>query len=285
MEALFWVLIGLPWVAVAGLVVAQGRLKPGTVERWAGSRGLLIDKPEARAMVTGQLRRATRGRAWGAAAGWLAAAVVPMVLPSPALPIAWIGSPLLLVPAGFLAGALASELTTARLAGGSGARLVARDLSLYASPSVTRVGTAVTAAAVAVSVVAVSYEPDRLAPRWALVALAALAGAWWLACVGLARLVVRRSQPHGEPAVLEIDDALRSTSVHAVLGSGMAAAFLFLAQSLFALGQAIDDPPGGLTGAIAVIALLCLPSGWAAWHRVTMRAWRVPSTSPAEMAA
>jgi hypothetical protein len=85
---------------------------------------------------------------------------------------------------------------------------------------------------------------------------------------------VGRPQPAADPEELAVDDALRSTSVHAVAGAGLAIVLLCLSVQVGLVAANL----GGGPGRTAVVALSwgCAAAAVAAWARVGHpRRWAV----------
>jgi hypothetical protein len=116
-----------------------------------------------------------------------------------------------------------------------------------------------------------AWGPVAPAPVRALVVGGALATAALTLAVATAvelllRRLVARSQPATDPAGLALDDALRSTSVHAAAGAGLAIVLLGLSLQVNNLATNLRAGPGRT-------ALVALSWGWAAaalaaWARV-----------------
>jgi hypothetical protein len=177
--------------------------------------------------------------------------------------------------AGYLAGVLVAEFRWARPRAGvvRSAALVPRRLGDYL-PARVLAGMRLAALAVAGLVPVLAWGPVAPAPVRALVvggrggalATAAVTLAAAVAVEWLLRRLVARPQPAVDPAGLAVDDALRSTSVHAAAGAGLAIVLLGLSLQVSNLAANLGAGPGRT-------ALVALSWGWAAaalaaWARV-----------------
>jgi hypothetical protein len=277
-KTLFW----LPSVAfyvvpsVVVLIWAARAPRQRSIDAWAGAHGLDLD-PAERRLVTGWLRRSLRLRTVGFLLPFLAVGlagtfweVVNPETPRPlVLRLGW-----WLAPVGYLVGVIVAEVSRRRSppaalpdqapaptgappGAGPGMRaaaLVPRRLGDYLPAWLPHTTRLLALAAVAAGVALVPL-PVRTGQGWtddpALAlgtGLAALlvAGATEL----LARWLVGRSQPLTKGYRLALDDALRSTSVHATAAAGLALVLLLLARQLNQLAGV--DAPG--IGWVAVFA-------------------------------
>lgn len=140
---------------------------------------------------------------------------------------------------GYLIGALLAELTLARpTPTAPAAALALRRLDAYLSP---KVSTALPAAAVVgltlvwlSRVLPASREiGDDLPATWVLVAMLL---AVLVAVEGLQRFIVGRPQPVVDHDVVDADDAIRSASVHALAGAGLALELIVSSVVLVVIG-------------------------------------------------
>lgn len=215
---------------VMAVVAALTLLRPGPagVDAWAERHGLRLT-PGNLAMVSWYLWTASRLRAVGVVAG--------LVLPPLAV---WsLGlSPRVAFPywtwvfLGYLAGAIYAEVSLVRR--GDPARPVAalhpRALSAYVHPQLLRAQRVAGGVAVVIAA-AIAVVPNRVPPTQALgrspaVALTLAAAVFAVGLEVVERWLVTRPQPFDAPDLIAADDAIRSTSLHCVAGSGLAVVLL-----------------------------------------------------------
>lgn len=226
LEIVVLALLGLVPVAAIAFVAAKARGRQ--VEAFSVAHGLILT-PANESLIAAYLDRSWRWRLTGAVLG----AVIPFGTRVPGLEML----------GGYLVGALAAELTESRLRRGAQptATLAPRSLADYLSPGILR-------ALRATAVVAVALVPVYLViPRRVSVtehpqllvgsALAMIAAA---AVETALRLIVNRPQPAADPDLLAADDAIRSASIHACAGAGLAIMLLLVAIELWALGFGTD---------------------------------------------
>ena len=230
------------WLAVAAILAARRPLNPGAVDVWASGHGLTVLPAGQREPAERYLRRGRLFRTVGGAVPFVTG-TVPYALwaATRGLPAPW---PLGLFGvrswlAGYLAGVLVAEWSWARphgalvpvIAWGPVAPAPVRELVLRGR------GGALATAAVAVGVtVAVEL---------------------------LLRRMVRRPQPVGDPMALAVDNALRSTSVHAAAGAGLA--IVLLSLSLQVTNVATNLASGPARTATVGLAWGCALAALAAW--------------------
>jgi hypothetical protein len=253
-------------VIVVALVITGFRAGVDRVDAWAGSFG--VDVPEAsRPIVAAFLTRTRRFR--------LIAALVA-VFGQGAIR-AWVGDPLpwantiVFAIAGYLVGAVLAEVV-ARSARdpGRGAVLSPRRVTDY----VPRYGPVAMVALPLATAGAVLWLVVRdPGPRFGIaeprtLALLVLASAVMgvVALIGL-RLTVRRPQSASSPDLAELDDAIRSSSMHAICGGAVAFQLLLFAFSLGEIQGALNATGGStrLQLAAAVTALFALVFALGAW--------------------
>ena len=287
---LWWAFVAVAvaclWLAVAGVLAARRPLEPVELAAWASGHGLegLPDRrlePAAR-----YLRRSRLSRTVGGAIPFVAGTVLYGLwaatrgLPAP-WPLGLFGARSWL--AGYLAGVLVAEYRWARPRSGvvRSAALVPRRLGNYL-PVRAVAGMRLAALVVAALVPLLAWGPLVPVPvrglvlggRGGALATAALALAVAAAVELLLRGLVGRPQPAADPEELAVDDALRSTSVHAVAGAGLAIVLLSLSVQVGLVAANL----GGGPGRTAVVALSwgCAAAAVAAWARVGHpRRWTV----------
>jgi hypothetical protein len=277
---------GCLWLAVAAVLAARRPLEPGELTAWASGHGLegVADRrlePAARYLGRSRLYR-TVGGAVPFAAGTVAPALWAATrgLPAP-WPLGLFGARSWL--AGYLAGVLVAEYRWARPRTGvvRSAALVPRRLGDYLP---VRVVAAMRLAALAVSALVPLLAWGPLAPvpvralvlggRGGALATAALALAVAAAVELALRRLVGRPQPAADPEELAVDDALRSTSVHAVAGAGLAIVLLSLSVQVGLVAANLGGGPGRT--AVVTLSWGCAAAAVAAWTRVGHpRRWAV----------
>jgi hypothetical protein len=266
------------WLAVAAVLAARRPLDPAELTTWASGHGLGGLQAERREPAERYLRRSRLSRTVGGAVPFLAGTAAPMAwaavrgLPAP-WPLGLFGVRSWL--AGYLAGVLVAEYRWARPQPGvvRSAALVPRRLGDYLPARVLR-GTRLATLAVVALVPVIAWGPVAPAPvrelvvggRGGALATAAVALAVAAAVELLLRRLVARPQPAADPDALAVDDALRSTSVHAVAGAGLAIVLLCLSLQVGLVAANLGGGP-------VRTALVALSWGWAvaalaAWARV-----------------
>lgn len=219
-------LLGLVPVAAIIMLAVKGRGRQAAA--FAVAHGVALT-PANESLMAAYLDRSWRWRLTGAVLG----AVLPLGTRIPGLEML----------GGYLVGALAAELTQSRLrrAAQPTATLAPRLLPDYLSRGILRAlrTTAVVAVAlvpiylVLPARVSVTDNPQLLVG--CVLAVIAAAGVE----AGL-RLIVNRPQPAADPDLLAADDAIRSASIHASAGAGLAIVLLLVATELWALGFGTD---------------------------------------------
>ena len=274
------------WLAVAGVLAARRPLEPAELAAWASGHGLegLPDRrlePAARYLGRSRLYR-TVGGAVPFAAGTVAPSLwaATQGLPAP-WPLALFGVRSWL--AGYLAGVLVAEYRWARPRTGvvRSAALVPRRLGDYLPVRVVA-GMRLAALAVSALVPLLAWGPLAAVPvrglvvggRGGALATAALALAVAAAVELALRRLVGRPQPAADPEELAVDDALRSTSVHAVAGAGLAIVLLSLSVQVGLVAANLGGGPGRT--AVVALSWACAAAALAAWIRVGHpRRWAV----------
>jgi hypothetical protein len=110
--------------------------------------------------------------------------------------------------------------------------------------------------------------------RGGAMATATLAVAMAAAVELAVRRLVGRPQPAADPEALAVDDALRSTSVHAVAGAGLAIVLLSLSLQVGLVAANLAGGPGRT--AVVALSWACAAAALAAWVRVGhSRRWTV----------
>ncbi|MFN2389910.1 MAG: hypothetical protein ABR575_09955 [Actinomycetota bacterium] len=259
------VLIFVPVALFVALGVGIARMaRRDEADEWAGAHGLALSET-TRPLVVGYLTRSRRFRLTGALVGL----VVPFGTEIPGLEMI----------AGYLIGALIAELTQDRLRaeGGMAASLSPRVLSDYVPAYVTVILRAAAVGGVALGSLLL-WGPARASdlgpPR--VTALAAAVGAVALPPVIelLLKRVVARPQPAVSSELVRADDAIRSASLHAAAGAGIAVSLLLLGTVAFAAGVASDVQLARWT--LPFVGLAASLTGVAFWlHLGPDTPWRV----------
>ena len=279
---LWWAFVALAaaclWLAVAALLAARRPLDQAELAAWASGHGL-DDVAARRLEPAGRyLRRSRLYRTVGGAVPFLAGTAgyglwaATLGLPAP-WPLGLFGVRSWL--AGYLAGVLVAQYRWARPHAGvvRSAALVPRRLDDYL-PARVLAGMRLATLAVVALVPVLAWGPLAPAPvrelvvggRGGALATAAVTLAVAVAVEGLLRRLVARPQPAAELGDLAVDDALRSTSVHAAAGAGLAIVLLGLSLQVGLVAASLAGGPGRT-------ALVALSWGWAgaalaAWARV-----------------
>jgi hypothetical protein len=282
-----WEVLSLA-VIVCGLalVVAYLPLRPAFVREWAEAHALALTL-ENEPLVSWYLRTARRLRTWGAVAG--------LVLP-PLIELAWSGRGRVLgfgtdgaapgeyffILVGYLVGALYAEISLVRPVGRvrAAASLIPRELADYLPRRVllAQRGLAAGAAAGALVAIVLPYDDKLHTPSALALAVTAAVCVLFAAVLEAGeRWLVRRPQPFSSPSLVAADDAIRSQSVHAVAGSGLA--LLLWACSGVSLGLMLADVAAlrwtmWLPATAAFLASLVVCQHW------SHRPWRVRRPLP-----
>lgn len=239
---------------------------------WAGAHGIRLT-PTSRPVVGAYLRRARWFRWIGASIG-LAVPLAWTLLRDEAFPVG--GLPVVL--AGYLSGAILAEATRLRPRTEGAAAVAARRLDDYVPRWITMSlrGLAVLAAALIPVYAAVggSSPPAPWLTRSGFAALSVAVVAVAVATELVQRLLVARRQSASSAGEVEVDNAIRSSSVHVLAGGGVALAALILSEQFIALSKGFEALPARwlLTGLAS--------TGWvgaiAAWmHLSVSTPWRV----------
>jgi hypothetical protein len=269
-------------VAIPVQVFRAYRRDDALVDRWARERGLALT-PENRATVARYLRRARVYRTWGGVAG----AVLPSLIEyavSGRVQVLGFGTDGDSAPLGFgsifvgyLVGALCAELSLPRPAHGArrAASLSPRELEAYL-PRRVIVAQRLASAALAVGLIVlgvVPYPESSSTPSVLSLALGAVVAlAFGAGLEAVERWLVRRPQPFTSPALVTADDAIRSQSIHAVAGAGLALLLLMLCG--VALGLQASDV-AVLHSVMAVAAAVFLVLSLLACSGISESTWRV----------
>lgn len=241
-------LLGVPLAAIVVLALKARGSQP---EAFAAAHGIRLTEA-SRSLVATYLERSWRWRVTGALLG----AVIPFGTRVPGLEML----------GGYLVGALAAELTHSRLrpATQPAASLTPRSLTDYLAPGILRALRATALLAVAL-VPLYGLLPRRVpvTDRAQLLVASGLVVITYVVVEVALRLIVRRPQPAVGPALVSADDAIRSASIHATAGSGLAIALLLVGAEWWVFGSGTDVQ---LVRWVApVLSLAALVAGFGAW--------------------
>jgi len=259
------VITGIPVSLVLAFGLAHGLSLPSDyLGRWGKSHGIAIT-PENEATIRRYVLRGRRIRSIGALAGYVTYVVV-IAIWSPRLPFGWLTCTF----AGYLLGAAAAEVWAARPERGAvrSASLTPRRLTDYVPRTAVVLMRGVP---IATLVLSVCYPIIPTRPELAQDAHLFGAGierpellpviGWTLASVVLwalveltARRIVSKPQPAESVALISIDDAIRSTALHGMIGAGLALMLGALSRSVSAWsGLAGPQRLAGLFSGIAIV--------------------------------
>jgi hypothetical protein len=258
---IFW---GIPiaYILFRGFLSPDGRF----LQRWAQAYGIELTE-DNRPMVTTYLRRTKRIRTLGALAG-VAFSVIYVTVTEDST--AFIGNGLFLAVVGYLIGTVVAEAVVPRPPRGATrmATLMPRRLQDYLPGYAIVALRALPLASVALIPVYALVEARfhvqvfHISP----VAFAVISGGLAAMAAGIEaveRMIVRRPQPVLSPDLLEADDAIRSASVHALAGAGVALALLWMSYQLSQIGNVSNVSVLGWLLPVLAIAMLGLAlSSW-----------------------
>ena len=259
-------------VLTAIAVVALRPAGERTIAKWAAAHQVTLSD-RSTPLVARYLTRARRWRTLGTVAG----IVVPTLMTVTGSPRPGFWQAVLV---GYLLGAALAELTRPDPAGATRtATLVPRRLEDYIARSAV---TWVRALAVASVVAAVMRMVVPLDARWrddaptvgtfVIAALACIAVA--IVTEAAARRIVARPQRFEAADMLAADDAIRSASVHTVVGAGLALLLLVVGNQFLQVGVSTD--PQLLRWTLPWVGIACTIGSIGAWLSTAHpRHWRV----------
>ncbi|MCA1694658.1 MAG: hypothetical protein LC749_07965 [Actinobacteria bacterium] len=259
-------------VPIGAVIVLAIRARAAQPEVFADAHGFSLTDAN-RPLVGSYLDRSWKWRITGAVLG----VVIPFGTRIPGLEML----------GGYLVGALAAELTHARLRRSAqpAASLAPRSLTDYIAPGVLR-------ALRAAAVLAVALVPMyHLLPRRAsvtdhpqLLVASGLALITATLVEGALRVIVRRPQPAIAPDVVSADDAIRAASIHATAGAGLAIVVLLVATELWAFGFGTDVQL--LRWVAPVLSISTTAGAFVIWSVLGHdRPWRVRRNNAGEVPA
>lgn len=275
-----WILGALFWGVPLSYVVFRGFRSPDQrfLDRWARVYGIELTGANQQMIVT-YLRRTKRIRTVGALAG-LGTSVLVVTITNGGQSNFLFGNGLFLAVVGYLLGTVVAEAVIPRPAGGTirTASLVPRALNDYLP------GYAV-AALRGLPILSVALIPvfmiahGRSAPPVSTISdlgFAVTSAVLLVMAIGIAvmqRMIVHRPQPVLAPDLLEADDAVRSASVHALAGGGVALSLIWLTYQLGAIG---NGQAGLVSWVLAFLAILSIGLALASWIDLAHpKEWRV----------
>ena len=257
------VLVGI--VAI-GLVRRMGA-DDAELKRWVDATGIELDR-DSTPVVQRYLRWTRRGRRVGALVGFLSPWLYSAVSDRPIDEGAW-AIPFMLV--GYLLGALAAEVIVDRAREPEAiAVLQPRRLEDYLSRRLLLLQRALGALAVAMILPYALLQPAASIdlPGARSIASYGLAGATIAVLVEMIeRRIVARRQSLADLDDVEVDDAMRSTSIHVVAGAGLALLIQFAGPLVaITLAAGIPGEAGGIVAGVMLVLLFLL--SLACWMNV-----------------
>lgn len=268
-----WLVINILGI---GIAIVWSRARRWRPEELARDLGLEIT-PRNEAFVRSYINRTRILRTAGGVAGLVAAAVYKAITEEePPEPFDFSLFNGLL---GYLLGAVAAELTFTRPSAKlPAASLEPREVAAYL-PTALRTTLRISAGAGLVLVplfVVLPHRESEMA-RVETLPTAILISMILIVLAGvelLQRFIVARPQPAVDVDLLRADDAVRSASLHALAGAGIALELVIVSVEIAAIGSVSDVQL--LRWTLPWIALACFLSSLAAWMHVTRPAhWRV----------
>jgi hypothetical protein len=259
-----WGLIGIA-VLLIGRQIWRGQQRRWLPSGWAQEIGLELT-PRNEPFVRSYIVRTRILRIAGGVVGFLAPiAYSEFAGGPPPIPFDFI---LLDALVGYLVGAVLAEITVRRpKTDVPTASLVPRDLHDYLPSFYTR--TLRLAAATALGlyplyVVISGRERDELPPAIVMVSMILLI---LLGVELLQRYIVGRPQPAVAADLMRADDAVRSASVHALAGAGIALELLIASVEI--LGLAVTSDTRLLRWTLPWISVICFGLALGSWQHLT----------------
>lgn len=261
-------------VICAALLARIALRKPRGADRWASTYGVELNEG-TRPLIERYLRRASLFRGIGASLGFLVSSIYQALTGRPFPVDMWV-----MILFGYLIGAIVAEVTFSRprpqveLA----ASLSPRRLEDYMPAWVLTAQRLVPAATLAlIPVYAAFGDGHGAAPwpnSWQYAGIAVLAVVVAVIVEFGERAIIRHPQPAVSEEFVALDDALRSSSVHAAAGAGLAIELLLLSSAVFVLGVTRGWLP--LRWTLIAFALVGFGAVVASWFGVAHpAAWRV----------
>jgi hypothetical protein len=273
-----WMTTGLFWGVPFAYIVFRGFRPPDQrfLHRWTGAYGIKLTEGNKPMIVT-YLRRTKRIRTVGALAG-LMTSILIVTLTNGRQSNSFLGNGLFLAVVGYLVATVVAEAVVPRPPRGEirTASLLPRTLQDYLP------GYAI-AALRGLPVLSVALIPLYMAVRSNMpdsniseVGFAVTSAILLVTAIGtevVQRVIVNRPQPVLPPDLLDADDAIRSASVHALAGGGVALALVWLTYQFGAIG---NGRGGAVSWFLAILAILTVGLAVASWIDLAHpKEWRV----------
>ncbi len=258
---LFWG-IPLAYILVRGFRSPDQNL----LERWGQAYGIEVTEANRPIVIT-YLRLTRRIRTIGALAGVVLSVLWVTFTENSN---SFLGNGLFLAVVGYLAATVVAEAVVPRLPRGATktASLVPRTLHdylpAYAIGAMRGLPVlSITLVPIYALVKARSHAPIFDVSEIGMAVTSAILVALAIGIEIVQRMIVHRPQPVLAPDLLEADDAIRSASVHALAGGGIALALLWLSYQLSAIGNASQAPVlGWLLPMLAIVMIGLALSSW-----------------------
>jgi hypothetical protein len=279
-----WVITGVPLALVSALVLRNGLTLPAEyLKRWTKAHGVAITE-ESGSSIRRYLLRGRRIRTIGALGGYIGFSVYIAVTQDD-LPFGWVTATF----AGYLIGAAAAEIWAVRPQRGSVriAALAPRRLSDYVPRTAIVLMRAVPAATILLAVCApvIPTRPELASFRGAeqrpdalpIIAWTVASAVLWVLVEWTARRIVDRPQPVESEDAIAMDDAVRSTALHGLIGAGLALMLGSLSRNLSDWTGLVG--PQRLAGLFTGIAIVAGIGTILAWLRMGIdQTWIVKRT-------
>jgi hypothetical protein len=267
MDWRYWLAPAASWAIPVAYILLRGirSPRPGQVLEWADSYGLMMTDAN-RPMVERYLRRTKRYRTVGAVAGLIFSVFILAATEGRASNTLWTNG-LITAAAGYLLGAVAAEATLSRPARSAprAALLELRTLGHYLPGYAIWAQRILPALSVGLVLLLAGLDVQPSSAAASVLAFAELAALTVLLAGGLElveRLIVRRAQPLAAPELMLADEAIRSSSIHALAGAGIALLLVGLSYQLSRLVTATNGPLSSVLGFLSILALLLAFSSW-----------------------
>lgn len=245
-------------VVLIGLTRRAGA-NDADLTRWAGAAGVELTSQNA-AVVQRYLIWHRHSRRVGALVGFISPWLYSSISGATFDEGAWA---LTLMLAGYLVGALVAEVGVHRVRETETTAVMRpRRLVDYLSVRVLTLQRALGVIAVTMILPYGLFQPDADTdlPGVGSIALYALGGASIAAAVEMIeRRIVARRQSLADITDVEVDDAMRSTSIHTVAGAGLALLIQFAGPLVaLTLAAAIPGEAGGIVAGVTIVLALLL---------------------------
>ncbi|HEY3211041.1 MAG TPA: hypothetical protein VGL18_14885 [Actinomycetota bacterium] len=275
-----WLPAALFWGVPLAYILFRGFRSPDQrfLERWARVYGIELTEAN-RPMIVAYLRRTTRIRTVGALVG-LATSILFVTLTNGGQSNSFLGNGLFLALVGYLVGTVVAEAVVPRPPRGAvrTASLVPRTLQDYLpghAVAALRGLPALSVALIPVYVVAKAWSdaPVSNISEFGFAVTSAILLVMAIGIEVMQRMIVHRPQPVLALDLVEADDAIRSASVHALAGGGVALSLIWLTYQLGAIG---NGQAAVLSWVLAFLAILSIGLALASWIDLAHpKEWRV----------